>query len=403
MRLQIAFAVVLVGVVIAVEVAVAALDEGYAELVAAAPLAGQAHRVVHAAEGIHVEALAELEVELAVATAARRVERVLDGVAAGHGLLAQGDAHLAGQALVAVPGLSSGGGRGSGRGGGPLGDDDGHQQRGHREGRGVRLGRRRRRGRNRGGGVVGQGGGYHSRSGRRGGRRRCGTWRPCRAGGGRCTRRHRGGFGGAERHDGVLDEDGGGGGRAGCGLALARLHLEGRAGRGQPQEARLGTVQGAAAASVQRARPAAQTHHGARAAATANVSRRTSPVALAPGRPRRPPGHRGVGSGGGRGRRRRACLLAVLVGGDGCADEADGLHVDGKVTEPGAARAPPQPSEEGKARALHQVGHVRRVTQDNVAVHVDSVEDVLTRPQRSDRRVAVVRRERARLEQRVQL
>lgn len=93
--------------VVAVEVAVAALDEWDAQLVAAAPLAGQAHRIVDAAERVHVQALAELEVELAMAAAARGVEGVLDGVAPRHRLLAKGHANLPGKALVAVPGLSA--------------------------------------------------------------------------------------------------------------------------------------------------------------------------------------------------------------------------------------------------------------------------------------------------------
>lgn len=170
MGLKVAFTVVFVSVVVAVKVAVAALDEGDAQLVAAAPLARQAHRVVHAAERVYVEALAELEVELAVPAAARGVQGVLDGVAARHGLLAQRHAHLSGQALVAVPGLAASGLCGGGGGGRLLGDHDRHEQRRHGERRGVGLrGRRGQRDFGCGGGGAdgGGGGGYHSRGRRR--------------------------------------------------------------------------------------------------------------------------------------------------------------------------------------------------------------------------------------------
>lgn len=77
-------------------------------MVPAPPLARQADRIIHAPEGVHVEALAELEVELAVSPTASGVEGVLHRMAPWHGLLGQSHADFPGDTLVAVARLTCG-------------------------------------------------------------------------------------------------------------------------------------------------------------------------------------------------------------------------------------------------------------------------------------------------------
>lgn len=84
-----------------------------------------------------------------------------------------------------------------------------------------------------------------------------------------------------------MDKDGGCGGGAGRGLTVgARLHLEMRAGGGQPEQARLRAVERTAPAPVHRACPAAEAYHGAPAVPVRTLARAAvpgpRPVALAP-------------------------------------------------------------------------------------------------------------------------